>query len=124
MVVEEPNRRDMTVKRKLAIGTAAALTALAATGTGVAVATGDDGEGTVSGPRAEQASTAALGATGGGRVNAVERDSEKGATWEVEITKPDGNTVDVRLDENFLVVGIEGGGEDKEGGAGDRDGER
>ena len=41
---------------------------------------------------------AALAETGGGRVNAVERDSEHGATWEVEVTKLDGSTVDVRLD--------------------------
>ena len=38
----------------------------------------------------------------------VERDGEDGATWEVEVTKTDGTTVDVRLDENYGVVVIEG----------------
>ena len=32
----------------------------------------------------------------GGQADAVERDGENGATWEVEVTKPDGRTVDVR----------------------------
>ena len=42
----------------------------------------------------------------------MERDSENGATWEVEVTRGDGTTVDVRLDENFGVVVIEGDGEE------------
>ena len=37
-----------------------------------------------------------------------ERDGENGATWEVEVTKPDGNTVDVRLDASFNKVVVEG----------------
>jgi hypothetical protein len=41
----------------------------------------------------------------------VERDSENGATYEVEVTKPDGSTVDVRLDGAFKVVVIEGDSE-------------
>lgn len=67
----------------------------------------DDGESNVSGTDADRAKEAALRATGGGRANAVERDSEDGATWEVEVTKRDGSTVDVRLDENYDVVVIE-----------------
>jgi hypothetical protein len=51
--------------------------------------------------------TAALVATGGGHANSVERDSENGATWEVEVTKPGGGVVDVRLDKNLMVVVIE-----------------
>ena len=43
--------------------------------------------------------------------NSVERDTENGATWEVEVTKPDGKTVDVRLDENFKLVVVEGDSE-------------
>ena len=73
------------------------------------------GDTTVSGPQARQATSAALDVTGGGRANSVERDSENGATWEVEVTKPDGNTVDVRLDERFQVVVVES---DHEGGGG------
>ena len=42
-----------------------------------------------------------------GTANAVERDSEKGATWEVEITKSNGKTVDVRLDQNYKLVVVD-----------------
>ena len=42
----------------------------------------------------------------------MERDSENGATWEVEVTKPDGATVDVRLDERYDLVVIEADRED------------
>jgi hypothetical protein len=86
---------------------------------GVAVATGDDGDVTVTGPDADRATNAALAATHGGSANSVERDSEDGATWEVEVTKEDGSTVDVRLDEQMRVVVIEGDHEDAdEGGSG------
>ena len=65
--------------------------------------------------QADDATAAALEATGGGTANSVERDSENGATWEVEVTKTDGDTVDVRLDENYEVVVIEGDHEDADG---------
>lgn len=104
------------MKKKMVVTGAAALLAVAATGTGVAVATGDDGEGTVTGPQADKATAAALEATGGGTANSVERDSENGATWEVEVTKPDGATVDVRLDEAYSVVVIEGDDEGQDSG--------
>ncbi len=89
--------------------------AAAATAGGIAVAgNGDDGPAShqYTERQADQAKQAALDATGGGTVNSVESDSEDGATYEVEVTKPDGNTVDVRLDDNFEVVVIEGDGED------------
>jgi hypothetical protein len=95
------------MKRKVII-TAAAAGVLIAAGTGIAVASGDEGEGTVTGAQADRATAAALDATGGGTANAVERDSENGATWEVEVTKPDGTTVDVRLDQTYQVVVIDG----------------
>lgn len=101
----------------MVIGTASAVIVFAAAGRGVAVATSDDGEATVTGPQAEQATAAALDATGGGRANAVERDSENGATWEVEVTKPNGTTVDVRLDQSYQVVVVEGDDEDGGGGS-------
>jgi len=71
---------------------------------------GDDAE-HVTGPEADAATSAALHATGGGHANAVERDTEDGATWEVEVTKRDGTTVDVRLDDHLGVVVIEGDSE-------------
>jgi uncharacterized membrane protein YkoI len=89
--------------------------ALAATAGGIAVAgNGDDGPAShqYTQQQADQAKQAALEATGGGTVNSVESDNENGATYEVEVTKSDGATVDVRLDGAFQVVVIEGDGED------------
>jgi hypothetical protein len=101
----------MTVKRRYLIVSGAVL-ALAGGGAGVAGAVGgDDGEGSAGGPDAQKATRAALSITGGGHANAVERDGEKGATWEVEITKPDGKTVDVRLDQNYKLVVVDSDGE-------------
>jgi uncharacterized membrane protein YkoI len=54
-----------------------------------------------------RASEAALAATGGGKVGQTEADGEKGATYEVEVTKADGSQVDVRLDDQFKVVAID-----------------
>ena len=78
---------------------------------GVAVASGDDGDVAVTGSQADRATAAALQLTHGGQANSVERDSENGATWEVEVTKTDGTTVDVRLDAGYGLVVIEGDSE-------------
>ena len=95
----------------------AATAALAAAGAGTAIAVGgDDGDRQATGAEADQARTAALAVTDGGTANAVERDGENGATWEVEVTKPDGDTVDVRLDDRYKLVVVES---DSESGAGD-----
>jgi len=106
----------MKIDRKH-IGIAGAVLAISAGGVGAAVAAGggEDAKEQVSGPAADQARAAAL-AHHPGTANSVERDSENGATWEVEITGSDGKTVDVRLDENYRVVVVEGDGDD---GAGD-----
>lgn len=100
------------MKRRYIAAAGAAL-ALGATGVGVAVAGDESGDAKeqVSGPSADRARAAAL-AQHPGTANSVERDSEDGATWEVEITGNDGKTVDVRLDENYKLVTIEGDGED------------
>ena len=96
---------------------AAATTALAAAGAGTAIAVSgdDDGDRQATGPGADRARAAALAITGG-TANAVERDGEDGATWEVEVTKPDGTTADVRLDARFRLVVVEpdGDGEERE----------
>jgi uncharacterized membrane protein YkoI len=103
----------MTNSRKAILAGGAAL-ALALGGVGVANAVGgDDGDGGAVGSGADAAKAAALKLVPGGHANAVERDSENGATWEVEVTRTDGKTVDVRLDENYRVVVIES---DSEGG--------
>ena len=89
-----------------------ALVAVAAAGAVASVAAvTDDGDNTVTGPDADRATAAALRLTHGGTANSVERDSENGATWEVEVTRTDGTTVDVRLDEHFRKVVIEGDSE-------------
>jgi uncharacterized membrane protein YkoI len=102
----------MEIKRKY-VAVAAAVAALGA-GTGVALATaaGDDDAGEqVSGPEAAKAKAAALEVTGGGTANAVERDDD-GAAWEVEVTRPDGETVDVSLDADFGRVAVESDSEE------------
>lgn len=89
---------------------------VAAAGGAIALAGGSDSEGGVTGPQADRAIRAALEATGGGTANAVERDTENGATWEVEVSTPEGNTVDVRLDEQYRLVVIEGDRESSDDG--------
>ncbi len=95
------------MKHKTIITTIAGVVAVVGIAGGAALAATGDSEGSVSGPQADQAVAAALVETGGGHANAVERDSENGATWEVEVAKPDGATVDVRLDERYHVVVVE-----------------
>jgi hypothetical protein len=93
-----------------------AILALAAGGAGTAIATsGSDEGGGATGPGADQAKAAALNMYPGSHANSVERDSENGATWEVEIAKPDGSTVDVRLDQNYKLVVAEADSEDQGG---------
>ena len=105
----------MRINRRYLIAGGAVL-AIAAGGVGVAAATGgiggDDGDATVSGSAADKAKAAALQITNGGSANSVERDSENGATYEVEVTMADGSTVDVRLDQTYDLVVVEGDTED------------
>ncbi len=76
---------------------------------------GDD-EASLTGPAADRAKASALRITGGGTANAVERDSEHGATYEVEVTKPNGETVDVYLDASYKLVSVDGDSEEGESG--------
>jgi uncharacterized membrane protein YkoI len=99
------------MRKRAAITAAGAGAVLAVAAGGVAVATtGDDGPPShqYTQEQADAATEAALQATGGGTANSVETDNENGATYEVEVTRPDGRTVDVRLDEHYRVVVIEG----------------
>ena len=98
------------MSRKSLVRIGAVVAALAIVGGAVAYGSSDSDR-NVSGPRAERATQAALEATGGGSANSVELDDENGATWEVEVTKPNGATVDVRLDEKYEVIVIEGDSE-------------
>jgi hypothetical protein len=96
--------------RKWLIGGIIAVVVMTLAGGAVAF-TGNDGEGGARGPSADRAVRAALDATGGGTVGGVERDGESGAVWEVEVHETDGSVVDVRLDEHFHVVVIDGDSE-------------
>ena len=94
---------NRTKKLLAAIGAVAALGAGGAAIAGAVSGGGDEGDQGATGPGAAQAREAALAITGG-HANAVERDGENGATWEVEVRRADGSTVDVRLDERFNLV--------------------
>ena len=111
----------MRTRTKIAVAAGVAVAGLAVGG--VAVAQGGDevepGSEDVTAQERDAAEKAALEETGGGTVNAVERDSEDGATFEVEVTRTDGSTVDVRLDEKYAVVVVEGDSEDDAGDEGD-----
>ncbi|MGI8779153.1 MAG: PepSY domain-containing protein [Solirubrobacteraceae bacterium] len=98
----------MNRTRTRTITTAAVAAVLAAAGgTGYAVAAGDDGDFAAAGSGADRARAAALALVPGAKANGVERDSENGATWEVEVTRADGATVDVRLDASYDLVVVE-----------------
>ena len=109
----------MSRLRKI-VGAVAALAALALGGAAIAGATGGgggsepgDGDGELSAAVEKQAGAAALRATGGGSLGQIERDGEKGATYEVEVRRANGSQVDVRLDDGFGVVAIDGDHEDR-----------
>jgi len=105
----------MGMRFKKTLAGLAALAALALGGAAIAQGGGPLGgeeDETESGPRADRATAAALRITKGGSANSVELDGENGATWEVEVTKPNGDTVDVRLDEAYTLVVVEGDRED------------
>jgi hypothetical protein len=101
------------MRSRVIVGGVARAGAVAATVGGVAAAGhGDDGVAShhCTQQQSNQTQAAALEATGGGAVNSLQADSENGATYEVEVTPLDGSTVDVRLDDRFQVVVIEGDG--------------
>ena len=99
------------MRRKYLIGIIGGAVAILAAAVGTAFATSTDEE-NVTGPEADAAISAALEITGGGTANSVELDSEDGAVWEVEVTQPDGVTVDVRLDAEYGLVVVEVDDED------------
>jgi uncharacterized membrane protein YkoI len=107
-------------KTKWLVGSAAAVVVVAAAGTGIAVASAGDDDGSetpITGSALERASAVALEETGGGRVTETEAGDEEGA-YEVEVTLDDGRQVDVHLDEDFRVLNSSS---DREGGDADDD---
>jgi hypothetical protein len=105
--------------RKRVIKIGAGIVVLGAlAGGGVAWATaGDNGDETVTGPAADRARAAALARVTGGTAIAVERESENGAAWEVEVRRGDGSTVDVLLDAQYRVILVEDDSDAREGGS-------
>jgi len=95
-------------RKKLAASVAA--TAILALGgvSGIAYATSGDNGGDASeqatGPDIEQAKSAALDHTGGGRVTGAEIGDEEGY-YEIEVTRDSGSQVDVHLDRGLNVLG-------------------
>ncbi len=102
------------MRKRVLVAVAGAGVVVAATAGAVAASSGED-DGPASHQytqqQADAATKAALEATKGGTANSVESDNENGATYEVEVTKNDGSTVDVRLDEQYKVVVIKGDGD-------------
>ncbi len=87
----------------------AAVAAASITGAGIAIGVGgddDDSDTPITGMELERASEAALTHLGGGRVTDTEVGDEE-SYYEVEVTLDDGSQVDVQLDEEFNVVGVE-----------------
>jgi uncharacterized membrane protein YkoI len=93
------------MKRTVIVAAIAA--GLIAGGAGVAIAAGQQDDGTdhpITGTALDKAKAAALEHTGGGRVTGTETGDEEGA-YEVEVTLDDGRQVDVHLDDTFGVLG-------------------
>jgi uncharacterized membrane protein YkoI len=105
----------MKDKLKGVIIAVAAIAALALGGSAIAGAASGGGseehDKAISGPALDQASAAALKATGGGKVTQTEVGDEE-SYYEVEVTKADGSQVDVQLDRGFQVVGQKADHED------------
>ena len=105
----------MDKKAKIIVGAIGAVAAIGiTTGAGIA-ASGDDER--LTGSNHDRATTVALERVGGGTVIETEM-GDDGAAYEVEIRRPDGREVEVQLDANFEVIGIEN---DDDGGAEDDD---
>ena len=92
-------------KGKLIVAVMAVL-ALLGTGAGVVLASAGDDDTPLLGTALERATSSALEHVGGGTVVETEV-GDDGAAYGVEIRKDDGSVVEVNLDENFEVIGVE-----------------
>ena len=110
-----------TSKRLYIVGSLVVVLALAAVGTGFAVANGGDDDQPLTGTALEQASAAALAHTGGGTVIETEV-GDDGAAYGVEVRLDDGSVVEVNLDDSFAVTGqeVDDAGPGGEDGANDK----
>lgn len=97
----------MTKPKWVASGIAAV--AVLAGGSGIGVASSDDGRGApITGGALDKASEIALERTGGTEVTQTELRDEQGY-YEVEVVLEDGSLVDVHLDRGFNIISGEGG---------------
>lgn len=90
--------------RKTFIAGVAATAILALGGGGIAYATGGSSSEQATGPGIEKAKSVALDHTNGGRVTGTEVGDEEGY-YEIEVTRENGNQVDVHLDRDLKVLG-------------------
>ncbi|WP_165069471.1 PepSY domain-containing protein [Marisediminicola senii] len=97
------------MKKRTAIITGSAVAAvLVVGGIGVAVAEPWDRNDQLTGTTLERASSAALAAVGDGRVTNSERSDDPDHAFEIEVTRDNGEDVDVELDDAYEVVRIDG----------------
>lgn len=120
-------------KRTIWISSAAAGAALVLGGTAIAFAAtdgfasgeespGESEEAThVTGSELDQASAAALEAAGGGTVVEAETGDDGRSAYEVEVRLDSGATVEVRLDADFGVIGVDGDDDGSSGEQGSND---
>lgn len=94
------------LRRTRWIGGGAIALAVIGGGTGIAIATGADQDTPLVGSDLDQATAAALVATGGGSVVESEM-GDDGAAYSVEIRLANGRVVEVSIDGDFNVTGNE-----------------
>lgn len=106
--------KKINLSRKLLLGSAGAVALVAITAGGGYALTSSDDDGPIPAADREQAEQAALAETGGGTVTDAELDDDRDepGRYDVEVTLEDGTEVDVRLDDEFAVVGTETDGPD------------
>ena len=94
------------MSRKLLLIVGLALVVAAVSG-GIAIAAGvGDDDRALTGAPLEKATAAALAHTGGGTVVETEV-GDDGAAYDVEVRRPDGKVVEVKLDSSYAVIGQE-----------------
>jgi len=112
----------VNLTKKTKIGIATGVLVLAAGAGTAAAATGMDGDGgsgqVITGPAADQARAAAVTAVPGGQPGEVRGESDNGATYGVDVARPDGSRVEVDLDGGNRVLGTQPAGPDTNGDAG------
>lgn len=107
--------KNTNKKRFAIIGGIAAVIILGIGGFAIAQAVDDD----LDGDDYDRATEAALDHVGEGKITDADRgDDDDVEAYDVEVTRPDGSDIDVRLDEDFEVIGSD---DDDDRDDGDRD---